>query len=113
MIGTVAGSRLISERSSKTAQRHAFERSAKMSTQPRRISSETPKPDLQIVPRRERLKFTVHHSGPILLAGGFAILVLLIFISGLGVVSRASLLFRQVSTANKWFRSPELDLESR
>src|SRR5439155_362674 len=111
MIGTVAGSRLISERSSKTAQRHAFERSAKMYTQPRRVSSDTLESDLQIVPRRERLKFTVHHSGPILLAGGFAILVLLIFITGLGVVSRATLLFSEVSTTNTEFRQLSLDLE--
>src|SRR5213596_1154399 len=111
MIGIVAGSRLISERSSKTAQRHAFERSAKMSTQPRRVSSETLESDLQIVPRRERLKFTVHHSSPILLAGGFAILVLLIFITGLGVVSRATLLFSEVSTTNTEFRQLSLDLE--
>jgi len=66
---------------------------------------------LQIVPRRERLKFTVHHSGPILLAGGFAILVLLIFITGLGVVSRATLLFSEVSTTNTEFRQLSLDLE--
>src|SRR5437773_11786408 len=111
MIGIVAGSRLTSERSSKTAQRHAFERSAKMYTQPRRVSSDTLESDLQIVPRRERLKFTVHHSGPILLAGGFAILVLLIFITGLGVVSRATLLFSEVSTINTKFRRLSLDLE--
>src|SRR2546426_12709719 len=82
-----------------------------MSTQPGRVSSETPESDLQIVPRRERLKFTVHHSGPILLAGGFAILVLLIFITGLGVVSRATLLFSEVSTTNTEFRQLSLDLE--
>jgi len=82
-----------------------------MSTQPRRVSSETLESDLQIVPRRERLKFTVHHSGPILLAGGFAILVLLIFITGLGVVSRATLLFSEVSTTNTEFRQLSLDLE--
>src|SRR5213593_4963158 len=111
MIGTVAGSRLISERSSKTAQRHAFERSAKMSTQPGRVSSDTLESDLQIAPRRERLKLTVNQSGPILLAGGFGILVLLIFITGLGVVSRATLLFREVSTINTNFRQLSLDLE--
>jgi len=82
-----------------------------MSTQPRRVSSDTLESDLQIVPRRERLKFTVHHSGPILLAGGFAILVLLIFITGLGVVSRATLLFSEVSTTNTEFRQLSLDLE--
>jgi len=82
-----------------------------MSTQSRRVSSETPEPDLQIAPRRERLKSTVHHSGPILLAGGFGILVLLIFITGLGVVSRATLLFREVSTINTEFRQLSLDLE--
>src|SRR5438046_4480135 len=82
-----------------------------MSTQPRRVSSDTFESDLQIAPRRERLKFTVHHSGPILLAGGFAILVLLIFITGLGVVSRATLLFREVSTINTEFRQLSLDLE--
>ena len=57
-----------------------------MSTQSRRVSSETPEPDLQIAPRRERLKSTVHHSGPILLAGGFGILVLLIFALAVGYV---------------------------
>ena len=82
-----------------------------MSTQPRRVSSDTLESDLQIVPRRERLKFTVHHSGPILLAAGFAILVLLIFITGLGVVSRATLLFSEVSTTNTEFRQLSLDLE--
>jgi len=46
-----------------------------------------------------------------LLAGGFGILVLLIFITGLGVVSRASLLFRGVSTINTEFRQLSLDLE--
>src|SRR5204862_8246444 len=81
-----------------------------MSTQPRRVSSDTFESDLQIAPRRERLKFTVHHSGPILLAGGFGILVLLIFITGLGVVSRATLLFREVSTINTEFRQLSLDL---
>src|SRR6266487_196904 len=82
-----------------------------MSTQPRRVSSDTLESVLQIAPRRERLKFTVHHSSPILLAGGFAILVLLIFITGLGVVSRATLLFREVSTINTEFRQLSLDLE--
>src|SRR3989442_8246066 len=82
-----------------------------MSTQPRRVSSETPEPDLQIAFRRERLKWTVHHRTLILLAGGFGILVLLIFITGLGVVSRASLLFREVSTINTEFRQLSLDLE--
>src|SRR5437667_10426026 len=82
-----------------------------MSTQPGRVSSDALESDLQIAPRRERLKFTVHHSGPILLAGGFAILVLLIFITGLGVVSRATLLFSEVSTINTEFRQLSLDLE--
>ena len=82
-----------------------------MSTQPRRVSSETPEPDLQIAFRRERLKLTVHHRALILLAGGFGILVLLIFITGLGVVSRASLLFREVSTINTKLRQLSLDLE--
>jgi hypothetical protein len=71
-----------------------------MSTQPRRISSDIPAPDLQIALRRERLKLTVHHRALILLVGGFGILVLLIFITSLGVVSRATLLFREVSTIN-------------
>jgi len=66
---------------------------------------------LQIAFRRERLKLTVHHRALILLAGGFGILVLLIFITGLGVVSRASLLFREVSTINTEFRQLSLDLE--
>jgi signal transduction histidine kinase len=82
-----------------------------MSTQPRRVSSETPESDLQIAFRRERLKFTAHHRALILLAGGFGILVLLIFITGLGVVSRATLLFREVSTINTKFRQLSLDLE--
>src|SRR2546425_13049209 len=82
-----------------------------MSTPPRRVSSETPEPDLQIAFRRERLKLTVHHRALILLAGGFGILVLLIFITGLGVVSRATLLFREVSTINTEFRELSLDLE--
>src|SRR6267143_2017600 len=54
---------------------------------------------------------TVLHRALILLAGGFGILVLLIFITGLGVVSRASLLFREVSTINTEFRQLSLDLE--
>src|SRR5215470_10207278 len=82
-----------------------------MSTQPRRVSSETPESDLQIAFRRERLKFTTHHRALILLAGGFGILVLLILITGLGVVSRATLLFREVSTINTNFRQLSLDLE--
>src|SRR5213593_1160246 len=82
-----------------------------MSTQPRGVSSETPEPDLRTAFRRERLKLTVNQSGPILLAGGFGILVLLIFITGLGVVSRATLLFREVSTINTEFRQLSLDLE--
>jgi signal transduction histidine kinase len=83
---------------------------AKMSTQPRRVLSDTLESDL-LARRRERLKFTVHHSGPILLAGGFGILVLLIFITGLGIVSRATLLFSEVSTIDTNFRQLSLDLE--
>ncbi|PYS13061.1 MAG: hypothetical protein DMG15_12335, partial [Acidobacteria bacterium] len=82
-----------------------------MSTQPRRVSSETPEPDLQIAFPRQRLKLTVNQSGPVLLAGGFGILVLLIFITGLGVASRATLLFNEVSTINTKFRRLSLDLE--
>src|SRR5881392_4251585 len=82
-----------------------------MSRQPQAISSDTPEPDLQIGSRREKQRFRVKHGGLILLAGGFAILVLLIFITGLGVVSRASLLFREVSTINTEFRQLSLDLE--
>ena len=82
-----------------------------MSTQPRRVSSDTPEPDLQIASNQERLKLTVHHRALVLLAGGFGILVLLIFITGLGVVSRATLLFREVSTINTNFRQLSLDLE--
>src|SRR5438094_7609796 len=81
-----------------------------MSTQPGRVSSDTLESDLQIAPRRERLKFTVHHSGPILLAGGFAILVLLIFITGLGVVSRATLLFSEGATIAAKVLQVRLDL---
>ena len=82
-----------------------------MSSPPERISSDTTEPDSQSGSRRERLKLTVHHRALILLAGGFGILVLLIFITGLGVVSRASLLFREVSTINTEFRQLSLDLE--
>src|SRR5438876_6206291 len=82
-----------------------------MSTEPRRFSSDSSVPDLEIPLPRERLRHTVHHSGLILLAGGFGILVLLIFITGLGVVSRATLLFREVSTINTDFRQLSLDLE--
>jgi signal transduction histidine kinase len=53
----------------------------------------------------------VKQSGRILLGGGFGILVLLVFITGLGVVSRATLLFRQVSTINIRFQRLSLDLE--
>ena len=82
-----------------------------MSTQLRRVSSETPELDLQIAPRRERLRLTAPHRALVLLAGGFGILVLLIFITGLGVVSRATLLFGEVSTINTKFRQLSLDLE--
>src|SRR5213593_4860552 len=82
-----------------------------MSTQPRGVSSETPEPDLRTAFRRERLKLTVHHRPLLLLSGGFGILVLLIFITGLGVVSRATVLFREVSTINTSFRQLSLDLE--
>jgi signal transduction histidine kinase len=82
-----------------------------MSTQPRILSSDIPKPDLRIGSARERLKLRVNHSGLILLASGFGILVLLIFITGLGVVSRATLLFSEVSTINTKFRRLSLDLE--
>src|SRR2546426_4893032 len=79
-----------------------------MSSWPQKVSSDT---DLQSGSRQGRLKFTVNHGGLILLAGGFGILVLLIFITGLGVVSRATLLFREVSTINTEFRQLSLDLE--
>ena len=82
-----------------------------MSTLPRRVSSEAFEPDLQIATHLERLKFSLHHGELILLAGGFGILVLLIFITGLGVVSRAAVLFREVSTINTKFRQLSLDLE--
>src|SRR2546426_8536069 len=82
-----------------------------MSTQPRPLSSDIAKPDLRIGSARERLKLTVNLSGPILLFSGFGILVLLIFITGLGVVSRATLLFNEVSTINTKFRRLSLDLE--
>jgi signal transduction histidine kinase len=82
-----------------------------MSIQRRSVSSDTPEPDLQPAVRPERLKLTVHHRALILLAGGFGILVLLIFIAGLGVVSRANLLFDEVSTINTKFRQLSLDLE--
>jgi len=79
-----------------------------MSSRPQKVSSDT---DSQSGFRRERLKFTVNHGGLILLAGGFGILVLLIFITGVGVVSRATLLFREVSTIDTEFRQLSLDLE--
>src|SRR5215510_840855 len=82
-----------------------------MSTHPPIVSSDTPEPDLHIVSRRERLRFTAHHRALILLAGGFGILVFLILITGLGVVSRATLLFHEVSTINTKFRQLSLDLE--
>src|SRR5437867_7438113 len=82
-----------------------------MSTPHRRVSSETPVPDFQIALRRGRLKLMVHHRALIVLSGGFGILVLLIFITGLGVVSRATLLFREVSTINTNFRQLSLHLE--
>src|SRR2546425_1669761 len=82
-----------------------------MSTQPRRVLSDNPEPDLQIAFQQATLKLTVHHRALILLAGGFGILALLIFITGLGVVSRATLLFREVSTINTEFRQLSLDLE--
>src|SRR5216117_1293146 len=79
-----------------------------MSSRPQKVSSDT---DLQSGSRQGRLKFTVNHGGLILLAGGFGILVLLIFVTGLGVVSRATLLFGEVSTINTEFRQLSLDLE--
>ena len=82
-----------------------------MSTQSPRVLSDTLEPDLQITLPRERLRSTVHHGALTLLAGGFGILVLLIFITGLGVVSRATLLFREVSTINTRFQQLSLDLE--
>src|SRR5881397_3693917 len=82
-----------------------------MSTQPPRVSSEAPEPNLQITFRREGLKLTVHRRALLLLAGGFGILVLLIFITGLGVVNRATRLFGEVSTINTKFRRLSLDLE--
>src|SRR2546430_4997100 len=83
-----------------------------MSKQLQRASSfDTAEPDSQIGSLPERPKFMVKHSGWIFLGGGFGILVLLIFITGLGVVSRATLLFNEVSTINTKFRRLSLDLE--
>src|SRR3989449_1287534 len=83
-----------------------------MSKQLQRASScDTAEPDSQIGSLRERPKFMVKHSGWIFLGGGFGILVLLVFITGLGVVSRATLLFREVSTINIGFQRLSLDLE--
>src|SRR5215467_6275356 len=82
-----------------------------MSTQPRAVSLDTLEPDLQITFPRKRLRSTVHQKALILLAGGFGILVLLIFITGLGVVNRATRLFGEVSTINTKFRRLSLDLE--
>jgi signal transduction histidine kinase len=83
----------------------------KMSMQPRRVSSDTLETDLQAAVRPERLKLAARHGALILLASGFGILVLLIFVAGLGVVSRATQLFREVSTINTGFRQLSLDLE--
>ena len=47
----------------------------------------------------------------IFLGGGFGILVLLIFITSWGVVSRATRLFQEVSTINTRFQRLSLDLE--
>src|SRR5439155_8087658 len=83
-----------------------------MSKQLQRASScDTAEPDSQIGSLRERPKFMVKHSGWIFLGGGFGILVLLVFITGLAVVSRATLLFREVSTINIGFQRVSLDLE--
>jgi len=82
-----------------------------MSTQPRAVSFDPLEPDLQITFPRKRLNSTVHQRALILLAGGFGILVLLIFITGLGVVNRATRLFGEVSTINTKFRRLSLDLE--
>src|SRR5947199_8363997 len=82
-----------------------------MPAQLQRISSDTAEPDSRVRFRRERLKFNAHHGALILLVAGFGILVLLIFITGLGVVSRATLLFREVSTINIRFQRLSLDLE--
>src|SRR5437867_2304400 len=76
-----------------------------------KVSSSVTETDSQIGSHRERPKFTLNHSGLILLGGGFAILVLLIFVTGLGVVSRANRLFREVSTINTRFQRLSLDLE--
>ena len=83
-----------------------------MSKQLQRASSfDTAEPDSQIGSLGERPKFMVKHSGRIFLGGGFGILVLLVFITGLGVVSRATLLFQEVSTINIGFQRLSLDLE--
>jgi signal transduction histidine kinase len=82
-----------------------------MSTQPRAVSFDPLEPDLQITFPRKRLSSTAHQRALILLAGGFGILVLLIFITGLGVVNRATRLFGEVSTINTNFRRLSLDLE--
>ena len=78
--------------------------------QSRRVSSDTLETDLQAAVRPERLKLAARHGALILLASGFGILVLLIFVAGLGVVSRATQLFREVSTINTKFRQLSLDL---
>ena len=83
-----------------------------MSKQLQRASSfDIAEPDSQIGSLGERPKFMVKHSGRIFLGGGFGILVLLVFITGLGVVSRATLLFQEVSTINIGFQRLSLDLE--
>src|SRR6266850_5616032 len=83
-----------------------------MSKQLQRVSSlDIAEPDSQIGSLGERPKFMEKHSGWIFLGGGFGILVLLVFITGLGVVSRATLLFQEVSTINIGFQRLSLDLE--
>ncbi len=81
-----------------------------MSAQLQRISDAT-EPDSQGRSRCETQGSIAYHSGLILLASGFGILVLRVFITGLGVVNRATRLFDEVSAINTKFRRLSLDLE--
>ena len=63
-----------------------------------------------MIGKRLRAKFTTKNN-LIFLCGGFGILVLLIFLTSWGVVSRATRLFEEVSTINTRFQRLSLDLE--
>ena len=74
-------------------------------------SSETAQRDSLIGTRPAVRKSASNHAGLIMLGGGFGILVLLTFVTGMGVVSRATRLFGEMSTINTSFQRLSLDLE--